>query len=289
MKAGTARRGLGEGWPLLALLPIAAILVAFEILPAIDLLLGSLHAPGGGLSLARYGEIVSSPFYRVSIRNSLMLSATSSAFGLVLGALGAYALSRSRERLQQAMIAFISMCINFAGVPLAFAFIILLGQSGLVTALLGELFGIRLYDYFSLYSWFGLGIVYTYFQVPLAILLLFPAFLGIRREWEEAATTLGAGPMRFWWSIGVPVLLPSLVSTASILFANAMGAYATAYALTTGILNILPLRITRLVAGEVRYDPALASAAAVVLGLITVGTLLAGQALARALRRGMPA
>jgi len=180
----------------------------------------------------------------------------------------------------------VSMTINFAGVPLAFAFVILLGSSGLITALLAEAFNFTLYDHFSLYSWTGMGIVYTYFNLPLAIMTLYPAFEGIRREWEEAAALLGASSMRFWWSIGIPILSPAIVSTVSILFANALGAYATAYALTTGILNILPLRISRLISGEVRLEPGLASATSVLLGVLMVFVLVVCQWVSKRYQKG---
>lgn len=279
----------GDWRPLLALVPIGLILLGFEVLPALGLVAGSFLDNSGQVTLKHYQTILTNPFYHVSIRNSLGLALTSTVLGLIIGLLGSYALSRSSERVRQGMITFISMCINFAGVPLAFAFVILLGNSGLITTLLTDAFRFNLYDHFSLYSWFGLGIVYTYFQIPLAILLLYPAFHAIRPEWEEAAAILGARPFRFWWSVGLPVLSPALVSTTSILFANALGAYATAYSISNGIFNILPLRISRLVSGEVNYNPGLASAAAMALALLMVLALVTSQMVARQLRKGAAA
>lgn len=276
MKRGM-RFGAGDWWPIVALVPVTLVILGFELLPALSLVTGSLQDNAGRWTLANYRHILTNPFYLVSVRNSLTISLVSTVLGLILGLMGAYALSRSSERVRQNVLTFVSMTINFAGVPLAFAFIILLGNSGLITALLAEWFNFSLYDHFSLYSWTGMGIVYTYFNVPLAIMTLYPAFHGIRREWEEAAALLGAHPARFWWSIGLPVLGPAIVSTVSILFANALGAYATAYALTTGILNILPLRISRLIAGEVRLEPGLASAASVLLGLLMIFVIVVSQ------------
>lgn len=265
-------------WPLLALVPFVLIVLGFELLPAAKLVAGSFSGPDGGFTLKNYKTVLMGPFYIASMRNSLILSLVSTVLGLVAGLLAAYALSRSSNRVRQGLMAFISICVNFAGVPLAFAFIIILGSSGVLNTLLTQWWGINLYDKgFSLYSWTGLSLVYLYFQIPLATLLLYPAFHGIRPEWQEAATNLGASKWQFWWHIGLPVLAPAALGTFSILFANALGAYATAYALTTGIYNILPLRISRLISGEVNYDPWLASAAAVVLGAIMVLCLAVNQ------------
>lgn len=265
-------------WPLLALVPFVLIVLGFELLPAARLVAGSFSGPDGGLTLKNYKTVLMGPFYIASMRNSLILSLVSTVFGLIAGLLAAYALSRSSNRVRQGLMAFISICVNFAGVPLAFAFIIILGSSGVLNTMLTQWWGINLYDKgFSLYSWTGLSLVYLYFQIPLATLLLYPAFHGIKPEWQEAATNLGASKWQFWWHIGLPVLAPAALGTFSILFANALGAYATAYALTTGIYNILPLRISRLISGEVNYDPWLASSAAVVLGAIMVLCLAFNQ------------
>lgn len=116
--------------------------------------------------------------------------------------------------------------------------------------------------------------VYTYFQIPLGVLLLYPAFDGLREDWREAASLLGASPWQYWRLVALPVLMPALLGTFVILLANALGAYATVYALTTGNFNVLPIRIAAMVAGDISLDPNLASALAMILvtmmALVTV-------------------
>lgn len=162
-----------------------------------------------------------------------------------------------------------NMTSNFAGVPLAFAYIILLGNNGVFTLLFKQ-WGWSVFADFDLYSWSGLILVYVYFQVPLALLLLYPSFYGIREQWREAASLLGAGPWQFWKTIGLPILTPAIFGTLGILFANAMGAYATAYALVGGNYNLLAVRIGSLVAGDVVTQPEMGSTLAVLLGLTTI-------------------
>ncbi|WP_122734539.1 ABC transporter permease, partial [Pseudomonas viridiflava] len=186
--------------------------------------------------------------------------------------LGAYSLRKVDSRLRDFVNSFANMTSNFAGVPLAFAFIILLGFNGALTLILKDA---GIIDDFNLYSKTGLIILYTYFQIPLGVLLLYPAFDAVREDWNESAALLGASSFQFWRYIGLPVLTPALLGTFVILLANALGAYATVYALTTGNFNVLPIRIAAMVAGDITLDPNMASALAMILvGLMTLVTVI---------------
>lgn len=99
-------------------------------------------------------------------------------------------------------------------------------------------------------------------------MLLYPAFDGLRTEWQESAALLAAPRWRFWLHIGIPVLTSALLGTFVILLANALGAYATIYALTTGNFNVVPIRIAALVAGDITLDPNLGSSLSVLLVLL---------------------
>jgi putative spermidine/putrescine transport system permease protein len=267
-------------WPYLAAAPLLVLLLLFEALPALQVLWASIHFPSGALTLENFQDVISGAIWRAAMRNSLFLTLYSTLAGIVLSVLGAYALSRSTGRVSQVVQALVSLCINFSGVPLTFAFMILLGSSGVV-AYLFQAAGGNLRDHFNLYGPSGLALVYLYFQIPLGIFLILPAFAGLRREWEEAAENLGARPWQFWRLIGLPVLAPAMAATASVLFANALGAQATAYAMTNGMMNIMTVRMGRLVSGDVDYEPNLASAAAVVLALFMVVAVLINQMLSR--------
>ena len=86
---------------------------------------------------------------------------------------------------------------------------------------------------------------YLYFQIPLMVLILTPALDGLKREWREASAILGASGWQYWRYVALPVLWPSLLGATLLLFANAFGAIATAYALTGSSLNISPSSSTR--------------------------------------------
>ncbi|NQD93577.1 ABC transporter permease subunit [Pseudomonas sp. CrR25] len=256
---------------ILCLLPFAVFFIAFQIAPLVWVAVHSLSV-GDGWGLDNFAKIFSSKFYLQAIKHSLQIAFWSSLFGIVIAILGSYSLRQVDSRLRDFVIAFSNMTSNFAGVPLAFAFIILLGFNGALTILLKQ---IGVIEDFNLYSKAGLIVLYTYFQIPLGVLLLYPAFDALRDDWRESAALLGAGTWAFWRHIGLPVLTPALLGTFVILLANALGAYATVYYLTTGNFNVLPIRIAGLVSGDISLNPDLASALAMVLvGLMALITVV---------------
>src|SRR5699024_8237530 len=140
---------------------------------------------------------------------------------------------------------------------------------------------------FDIYSWGGLVVIYVFFQTPISILLLFPTYHGMREEWRESSMLLGANPFRYWRHIGIPFLLPSIVGILSILFVNAMGAYATAYALVGPTFNLMSLQISSLISGDVTLSPALGSALGVFLAVITLSAMMLNEKMMRKVRRDL--
>jgi len=262
----------GKWLALLCLVPFAVFFIVFQIAPLVWVLIHSVQSEESGWRLANFIKIFNSKFYLQAIQHSLEISFWSSLFGIVIAVLGSYSLRKVDSRLRNFVNAFANMTSNFSGVPLAFAFIILLGFNGSITIMLKQA---GIIEDFNLYSKTGLIILYTYFQIPLGVLLLYPAFDALREDWRESASLLGANSWQFWRHIGLPVLTPALLGTFVILLANALGAYATVYALTTGNFNVLPIRIAAMVSGDISLDPNMASALAVILvGLMTLVTLV---------------
>ncbi|MDP9689363.1 UNVERIFIED_ORG: putative spermidine/putrescine transport system permease protein [Pseudomonas mohnii] len=262
----------GKWLAALCLIPFALFFFVFQLAPLFWVMINSLQSEEFGWGLANFTKIFNSKFYLQAIRYSLEISFWSSVFGIIIAVLGAYSLRRVDSRLRNFVNAFANMTSNFSGVPLAFAFIILLGFNGSFTIMLKQA---GLIQDFNLYSKTGLIILYTYFQIPLGVLLLYPAFDALREDWRESAALLGANGWQFWRHIGLPVLTPALLGTFVILLANALGAYATVYALTTGNFNVLTIRIAAMVSGDISLDPNLASALAVVLvALMTLVTIV---------------
>jgi putative spermidine/putrescine transport system permease protein len=256
------------------LLPFLLFCLAFEIMPVILLLRDSLVNKAGSITLLNYHEALA-PLYLKSFWNSIKLSGLTAIIGTILGLLIGYAIYRwPSKRGQEILLTLSDVTTNFAGAPLAFAFIIVLGSNGVVTQLLLHYFNLKIYPDFSVYSFSGLTLAYVYFQLPLMVLLIIPAFAGIKKEWRESACNLGANTIDFWWNIGLPVLAPSLIAGFTLLFANAFGAYATAYTLTGSRLSLVTLQIGFTITGEVLHDPGIGQAMAV-LSLVIMGTSIA--------------
>lgn len=264
------RRGWGV-W--IGLLPFLLFALAFEVMPLLTLF-PSVFVDDGQLTVSNVRRGFT-PLYIESFRNSLQLAAVVALLSVVLGTLVAYAMVTTRNRrLRDLLTALSDVTTNFGGAPLAFAFIITLGSTGIVTLLLKSV-GIGLYPNFRIYSIVGLAIAYLYFELPLMVLLIIPALLGLKREWREAAINLGASDLKYWVRVALPILAPSLLGSFLLLFANAFGAYATAWTLTGPDVNLVTVQIAALVRGEVQLDPALADTLAVV-SLFVMAACVAG-------------
>lgn len=257
----------------LGLVPFLLFCLAFEIVPIFVLLRDSFFTRAGDFTIVNYQNVLA-PLYIKSFWNSIKLSGLTAFIGVIVGLLVGYAIYRwPSKKVQELLITLSDVTTNFAGAPLAFAFIIVLGSNGLITQFFLKNLDIALYPAFSIYSFSGLILAYVYFQLPLMVLLIIPAFGGLKKEWKESATNLGAGNLQYWWNIGLPVLMPSLIAGFVLLFANAFGAYATAYTLTGSRLSLVTLQIGFTITGEVLHEPGIGQAMAV-LSLLIMGTCI---------------
>ena len=250
--------------------PFALFALLFLILPTIRIVIASFQTPEGHFTLGNIAGLAA-PNIMDATMLSLKLSLLTAFFGCILGLAIAVAVTRGGlpDWLRGGMLTFSGVASNFAGVPLAFAFIATLGRLGLVTVLLRDWFGINLAAMgFNLISFTGLAVTYLYFQIPLMILIITPALDGLKREWNEAAQTLGASNLQYWRMVALPVLWPALLGSFALLFANAFGAVATAMALTGSALSIVPIILFAQIRGDVLNDPHLGYALA--FGMIVV-------------------
>lgn len=259
----------------LGVLPFFVFSALFLIGPAVVLAYRSLEAPDGGLTLDNYRQLTN-PTVLSSYGLSIRISLTTAIIGGLFGFLLAWAVSMGGlpRPFRSGLTTFSGVASNFAGVPLAAAFIFTLGRIGAVTALF-EVIGVDLYGTgFTLYSYWGLTIVYLFFQIPLMVLVLLPALDGLKQDWREAAENLGATPGQYWRRVAFPILLPSILGTMILLFGNAFGAHATAYALTGGLLNLATLLIGQQISGDVLNNPGLGYAVA--MGMVMIMALSIG-------------
>ena len=255
--------------------PFFVFAALFLIVPTLFLIVGAFQDAEGHFTLKNIAAIFASQTALDAYWISIKVSVASALGGAVLGFFVAHAivLGGLPGWIRPTVLTFSGVASQFAGVPLAFAFLATLGRQGLLTWLLNEYAGFNLYSTgFNILSFWGLTITYLYFQIPLMVLILTPAIDGLKKEWGEAAATLGATRMQYWRYVGLPVLWPSLLGCTLLLFANAFGAIATAYALTGSSMNIITILLYAQIRGDVLHDQNLGYALALGMIVITGGS-----------------
>jgi len=246
-------RAARRGRALLGLVPFTAYLLVFLGGPLYFVISGALSDPEGQPTIANVVAALTEPQYRAAFAGSLGISAVTAVIGAVFGTFLAQAVVTSRpgSPLRRIVSTASGVLAYFGGVPLAFAWIAALGQTGLATLWLRSA-GIDLYAAgFRIDSLTGLTLAYVYFQVPLMVILVTPALEGLQPQWREAAENLGASAWAYWRHVALPVLAPALAGATLVLFGNAFAAYATALALTSGTIPLVPTAIASALSGNV--------------------------------------
>ena len=268
------KRKIGKKLYLLALLPFFIMVILFEILPLINIVIESFsQTGGGGFTFEHFTRIFTTRLYQQSIYNSLWISIVSALCGILIAFLGAKAANNASGKIRNIFTTVLNITSNFAGVPLAFAFMILVGNVGILT-LIGKNYGIDFLANYDLYTINGLLLTYIYFQIPLGTLLMLPAFNGLKKEWKEAVGLLGGNSFHYWFKVAIPSLMPSILGTFSVLFANSLAAYGTAYALLSNNISLLPIRISQQFVGEVVQNQEFGCALSLVMMALMVISVL---------------
>lgn len=265
----------------LGLLPFTLYLLVFLGGPLYFVVSGALSDPSGQPTFDNIIASVTDPQYQLAFTSSLLISAVTALIGAVFGVFLAQAVLTSRpgSPLRRIVSTASGVLAYFGGVPLAFAFIGALGQTGLATLFLKDV-GVDLYGLgFRIDSLTGLGLTYVYFQIPLMVILITPALEGLAPQWREAAENLGASAWSYWRHIALPVLAPALGGATLVLFGNAFAAYATALALTSGQIPLVTNSIAAALSGNVLVNQqnvglALGFDMVIVIGVVMVGYLI---------------
>lgn len=224
-----------------ALAPLLAVITLFFLVPiggmaviAFNVEEGTRSSHLGFDNWARLSD------HGTALWNSGLVSLIGSAIGAGIGAVVSFCIAQIRSRRLDSITAVLSSVLaNSGGAPLAFSFIVTIGNAGLLYGPLGlDALG------FSLYSWPGLVVMYQYFLIPTLVMVTLPTFVGLRREWLEASTSLGAGEWTYWRRIGLPVAMPALLGGWVLLFGAAFATYASAAILIgSGAFPLVPLAI----------------------------------------------
>jgi putative spermidine/putrescine transport system permease protein len=261
-----AGRRLPLHW--LGALPFLAYVGLFLVVPTLVVAIGAFGDADGRPTLQNV-HVLTSNLVLTAFVHSIWLSAVSAFVGAVFGAVLAYMVASGPPdgTLRRIVSAASGVLAQFGGVTLAFAFIAAFGTQGVVTLLLGDA-GVDISGPW-LSNLFGLILVYSYFQIPLMVLVFLPALDGIRPQWREAAESLGGSGWDYWRHVAIPLLTPAFLGALLLLFANAFAAYATAAALISQGGIIIPLQIRTALSSETVLGQANV-AKALALGMIVV-------------------
>ena len=271
---------------MVTMVPLLLLATFFIFLPIFSMIKDSFTMPEvGGFTLQNYITILTDSIYIVATKNSIYLSFVSALVGLVISFFIAYSVNEIGLKGRDRMMSLLNMVSNFAGLPLYFAFVVILGNTGIFVLALKAI-GVDLAEYFKLYSIDGLMLLFIYFQIPLGSLMLIPAFEAIKPAWKEAAEILQASSLKFWTRIGVPVLLPSLLDTFGLLFANAITAYATVILLVTTSIPLLPVKITTMFTGEMTPQREMGAALAIWMIVLMLSVIFICNSIKKKLYKG---
>ena len=265
--------------PLLGLAPFAVFVGIFLVIPTLVVAIGAFLDSRQQPTLDNVRGL-GEGYVIDALVATIALSAATAVIGAVVGALVSYAVVTAAPQgtLRRVMTALCGVLAQFGGVTLAFAFVATFGLQGMVTVLLADRVGITVPGDL-LYTLRGLALVYTYFQVPLMVIVFLPALDGVRPQWREATESLGGTTWQYWRHVAGPLLLPAFLGSALLLFANAFAAYATAAALVTQGSPILPLVVRATFTSEIVLDQANLGKAIALLMVVVVAFVMAGYAL----------
>lgn len=208
-----------------ALLALSLFAAGFASFVAVSF---STAVPGtalatGPATLANYRSVLQSPLAQDAAWNTLRLAGLMTLITALLGYPLAYVLARSPSRLLRQAVLF-GLVVTFlsGGVTRAYAWLILLGNRGLINQLL-TLLGLPTVK--LAYNETGVVIGVVHFLLPFFVLTLLAALKNIPLSLEEAARNLGASRARVFLHVVLPLSLPGLVSAATLSFAGALSAF----------------------------------------------------------------
>ncbi len=271
--------------PYLGVLPFLLFSGVFLIFPTISVISGAFRDTNNRFTTDVLEQTLKSDLTHGAFMNSLEISVKTSIVGSILGGLFAWALVTGKKNgfFYRISVALSSVLAQFGGVMLTFAFLATFGFNGVVSTLAIKYSPDSfLAESAWLYEINGLMVLYTFFQIPLMVLVFLPTLENLRPHWREASDSLGGNTSEYWFRVGIPVLTPSFFGATLLLFVNSFSAYATAATLINLSSFITPLQIASALSGDLgTANPAEAKS----LALLMVVVVTVAMSLYALLRR----
>lgn len=253
---------------LIPALPFFLLVILFLLLPLVNMVIQSFLDPEtGAFTLQNYMTVFQKPAYYMATWNSVKVAVFGTVCGMFISFFAAMAVSTIGISSRRWFMPILNMTQNFAGFPLAFAFMMMLGHSGFIRAV-AEIAGVKFLAEYNLYSSEGMVPMFVWFAIPFGTLLLIPGFEAIRKEWKESATLMGASGIQFWLKVGIPNLAPTLLGTTSMMFADSITTYTTVYMIMGANATMLPIKISSMFSGDSKQQTELGSALSITMIVI---------------------
>lgn len=212
--------------------PASATVMLVLMLPLLLLLRYSFNrfVPGEfmveALTLENYVKFFADPYYSHVMAVTVAVAVSSTFFCLLLGYPTAYLLARSKSHYKTLMIMLVVMPLFVGNAVRAAGWIVVFGHQGFLNAILVRL-GIVTGPLEIMYTTTAVIVGITAFNLPFMVLTLQSVIEGIPETLEEAALGMGAGPLRAFRRITLPLSLPGIAAGTILCFILAMNAYAT--------------------------------------------------------------
>ena len=228
-----------------------------------------LDSEGASFTFANYGKMLGRPFYRGAILNTLQIGVLATVVTTVLAVPLAFAIARLPVPGKAAILALAALPLVLPSFVSAYAIVLLLGRSGIVTAWLQSV-GI---GFGSIYGAGGIVLVYVLTLYPYVLLPTVAAFKAVDVSMEEAAQGLGSSPGRAVRTVILPIVLPAILAGALLVFIETLENFGVPFVLAED-MPIFSVEAFKLFIGETSPNPAQAGVLATLLILTTAAVLV---------------
>jgi putative spermidine/putrescine transport system permease protein len=197
---------------------------------------GSLEP--GGFTLANFADLLK-PLYARVFLNTVWICFLTATSTLVVGYPLAYALVRLQNAIIRSILLVIVVTPLFLGeVVRTYSWIIVLGNNGFINSVLRDL-GIIQQPIQFMFTTFGVVVALVHVTMPVMVIMLAAGLSHIDRDYERAAESLGAGPIRTFLTVTLPLSMPGVVAGVTTAFAWTFSAFATPQLIGGGRVNMI--------------------------------------------------
>jgi len=212
--SGARLRGPGARRPLAAYL-----IVALTLYPSLAFAASVLTGGAGGAAeaLRELVAALKAPSTLASLRFSLLQAAASTVLALIVGFPGAYFVARYKFKARRFFLSLAAVPFCLPPILVILSFILYYGKNGWFSIALSTL-GLARDSGGFLYSFGGLVFIHAFYNFPIVIQNIGSVWSRMPASREEAARTLGAGPLSAFLRAGLPYLLPAILQAASLIF-----------------------------------------------------------------------